>query len=87
LLFRNEWNFYKSRSSKTGEPIISLYAPENDAKVFEQKEWWKDDWNPMDFGFEFDENKSLSEQFLKLRKDIPRLNLVTLDNENSDFST
>ena len=42
LLFRNEWNFYKSRSSKTWEPIISLYAPENEAKVFEQKEWWQD---------------------------------------------
>jgi len=87
LLFRNEWNFYKSRSSKTGEPIISLYAPENDAKVFEQKEWWMDDWDPMDFGFDFDENKSLKEQFLKLRQDVPRLNLITVDNENSDYTT
>jgi len=25
-----------------------LYAPENEAKVFEQKEWWQDDWQPMD---------------------------------------
>jgi len=87
LLFRNEWNFYKSRSSKTGEPIISLYAPENKAKVFEQKEWWMDDWDPMDFSFDFDKNKSLKEQFEKLRLDIPRLNLVTVDNENSDYTT
>jgi hypothetical protein len=28
--------------------MISLYSPENDAKVFEQKEWWQDDWEPMD---------------------------------------
>jgi hypothetical protein len=87
LLFRNEWNFYKSRSNKTGEPIISLYAPENNAKVFEQKEWWTDDWDPMTFGFDFDKDKTLNEQFLKIRNDVPRLNLVALNNENSDFST
>lgn len=87
LLFRNEWNFYKSRSSKTWESIISLYAPENDAKVFEQKEWWQDDWNPMNSWFEINLEKDLNSQFTKLRKEIPRLNLVTVDNENSDFST
>ena len=87
LLFRNEWNFYKSRSSKTWESMISLYAPENDVKVFEQKEWWQDDWESMDFGFEFDENKSLDEQFLKLREDVPRVNLVWFDSKNSDYST
>jgi hypothetical protein len=46
-----------------------------------------DDWDPMDFSFDFDKNKSLKEQFEKLRLDIPRLNLVTVDNENSDFTT
>jgi hypothetical protein len=64
-----------------------LYAPENETKVFEQKQWWQDDWNPMDSGFEYDENKSVNEQFYNLRQEIPRLNLITLDNENCDYTT
>lgn len=87
LLFRNEWNFYKSRSNKTGESMVSLYAPENEAKVFEQKEWWQDDWNPMDYGFEFDPSKTVTEQLYDMRNHIPRLNLVTLDNQNSEYTT
>lgn len=87
LLFRNERNFYKSRSNKTGEPMISLYALENTAKVFEQKEWWQQDWDPMDFGFEVDVSMSISRQFYQLRQAIPRLNMVTVDNENSEYTT
>lgn len=88
LLFRNEWNFYKSRSSKTWEAIISLYAPENNAKVFEQKEWWQDDWDPMDNWFEVDLSKNLNSQFTKLRLEIPRLNMITVDNwDNCEYTT
>lgn len=87
LLSRNEWNFYKSRSNKTGESMISLYAPENKAKIFEQKEWWQEDWSPMDYGFDFDFSKSMTEQFYNMRNEIPRVNLVTVGNENSDYTT
>jgi len=87
LLFRNEWNFYKSRSNKTWEAIVSLYAPENEAKVFEQKEWWQDDWQPMDSWFNVNLDESINSQLKKLRLSVPRLNLITVDNENSDFTT
>ncbi len=87
LLFRNEWNFYKSRSNKTWASMISLYAPENKACIFEQKEWWQEDWNPMDFGREFDFTKSFNDQFYEMRTKVPRLNLVTVDNENSEYTT
>lgn len=87
LLFRNEWNFYKSRSSKTWEPMISLYSPENEAKIFDQKEWWQEDWDPMDYWFFPDYEKSINSQLFNLRNQIPRLNLVTVDNTNSDYTT
>ncbi len=87
LLSRNEWNFYKSRSNKTWESMISLYAPENEAKIFEQKEWWQEDSSPLDYGFDFDFSKSMTEQFYSMRNEIPRVNLVTVGNENSDYTT
>jgi len=67
--------------------MVSLYAPENKAKIFEQKEWWQEDWDPMDFGLDFDFNESFDEQFHALRQEIPRLNLVTVSNENSEYTT
>jgi|GEM_PF-833989 len=67
--------------------MISLYAPENKAKIFEQKEWWQEDWSPMDYGFDFDFSKSMTEQFYNMRNEIPRVNLVTVGNENSDYTT
>jgi hypothetical protein len=67
--------------------MVSLYAPENEAHIFEQKEWWQEDWNPMDFGREFDFTKSFNKQFYEMRIKIPRLNLVTVENENSEYTT
>ena len=87
LLSRNEWNFYKSRSSETWEPIISLYSQENEAIIYDQKEWWQNDWDPMDSSFEVDLSKSIMSQIYNLRLKIPRLNIVTVDNENSDYTT
>ena len=41
----------------------------------------------MDSWFYINLDKSINLQFEKLRWDIPRLNLITVDNENSDFTT
>jgi hypothetical protein len=67
--------------------MISLYAPENKAKVFEQKEWWLPDWDSLHYGQEFKADTPMMHQLYTLRLNVPRLNLVTVDNENSDYTT
>ncbi len=40
LTFRNERKMYKSKCSKTGREIISLYSPDKNYIVYDQKVWW-----------------------------------------------
>ena len=88
---RNEQYMYNSKF-ETGEPAISLYAPNvpwsGKYRIWPHEKWWSDSWNPMDSGFDFDFNRTFFEQFSELDKKIPRINLVTGGgNENSDFTT
>jgi hypothetical protein len=85
LLFRNERKLYKRKCDASGKDIISIYSPDKIHKVYDQKFWWSDEWNPMDYGMEFDFERSFGEQFRKLNFDIPKANLHNFDNENSNF--
>jgi hypothetical protein len=87
LMFRNERKLYKTTCSLTGKPIISIYAPDKDIIVYDQKVRWSDDWDPMDYGFEFDFSQTFAQNFRKLVQTVPRCNLITDYNhlERSDF--
>ncbi len=88
---RNEQNFYQSKSSLSGKPIISLYSPHTEwgkrYKIYTHEEWWSDQWDPMEFGADFDFNKGFFEQFYDLSLQIPKVNLIQLNNENCEYTT
>ena len=96
--YRNEQYLYKVRSAFSGKDIVSIMnekplGPEGGPsggepyKIYDQDEWRSDAWDPMDYGREFDFKKPFFEQFAKLQKDVPRMALITLGNENSGFTT
>ncbi len=85
-MFRNELNFYRRRCDFSGADLISMYRPEIPVTVYSPKVWWSDQWNPMDYGVDFDFSKSFFEQFQALRKRVPRLSLYGKNNENSDYT-
>src|SRR3989339_1532521 len=62
LLFRNERNLYRRTCDNTGQPIISLYAPEKQYVIYAQKEWWGDSWDALSFGKEMNFDKPFFEQ-------------------------
>ncbi|PIR53472.1 hypothetical protein COU76_00980 [Candidatus Peregrinibacteria bacterium CG10_big_fil_rev_8_21_14_0_10_49_10] len=84
---RNERNMYKTRSAFSGKDIISLYHPNAPFTVYEQEEWKSDAWDPLEYGRDFDFSKPFFEQFAALQKDVPRMALITVSNENSGFTT
>jgi hypothetical protein len=86
LAFRNERSLYQRQSSLTGKLIISTFAPDKPYKVFEQSEWWGDQWNPLDYGRDFDFSRSFTEQFKELLLAVPHSALVTRNAENSAYS-
>ena len=83
--FRNDRTFYADKCALSGEAIISMFNPKYGYTVYDYRNWWSDQWNPMDFALEYDKNKSFFEQYHDLQKVVPRFNLYTMDNENCDF--
>ncbi|MDD3687963.1 MAG: hypothetical protein PHE56_14535, partial [Bacteroidales bacterium] len=67
LSFRNDYNLYKSKSSLSGREMLSIYSPDKNLVVYSHDEWWLDSWNPLDYGIDYDQNKSFFAQFQKLQ--------------------
>lgn len=90
-IHRNEQYMYRNKSAKTGEPLISMYSPDNewtkDLKLYTHDEWWSDDWDAADYGQDFDFNRPFFEQFRELNLKVPKPALMQVDCENSPFTS
>ncbi|EKD79329.1 MAG: hypothetical protein ACD_41C00101G0006 [uncultured bacterium] len=86
LAFRNERALYPDECDKCHKAIISLYEPKSHLTVYCQTCWWGDDWDPADYGQDIDWSRSLLEQYLEVRKRVPRLALVAMNSENSGYT-
>ncbi len=85
LAFRNERTLYHRNCTKTGKKIISMYSEDKPFPVYDRDFWWSDNWEPKDFGREFDFLRSFFEQFYELQTVVPRMALIESHNENCDF--
>ena len=87
---RNERCFYKRTSTLSGKEMVSTYetAPlwGKPDKVFTSDEFYDDTLDNTALGRLYDFSSSFFEQFAALHKDGPRLGMMILQNENSDFS-
>ena len=68
-----------------GKEIISMYAPESPFKIYDQKTWWSDSWDPTSYGRNYDFSKSFFEQFRELMLEVPWPALINWNAVNSDF--
>lgn len=72
LAWHNERKLYKRKCDVTGKDIISIYSPDKPYIVYHQDYWWSDSWDPMDYGKEFDFNKSFFDQYSELFLHSPK---------------
>lgn len=88
---RNEQSLYKVKSAHSGKDMVALYdeTPTWGApyKIYSQEEWRSDAWDPMSYGRSFDFSKTFFEQYAQLQRDVPRMALISIGNENCDFTT
>lgn len=84
----NQMNLYKRKCDATGEDLISAYHEDSPLKVYSQPYWLSDKWDPMDYGKDYDFNRSFFEQWHELAKEVPRPSLHTdfEFDENSDYT-
>lgn len=86
MTFRNEINLFHRKCDLTGKQILAMYAPDSPFKVYDHEEWWKDSWDPMDYGRDFDFSRPFFEQFAELDQAVPRMSLIVGESENSYFT-
>jgi hypothetical protein len=84
---RNEHQLYRGKSALTGQPLIGLYSPDSWAIVYTQDEWWSDNWDALDHGRVFDLSQECFPQFHELQKVIPRTNVISIQNEDSEYAS
>lgn len=91
VAYRNEKNLYRNTSAKSGKDVISIYAKEplwgESYAVYTQEEWQADDFDPLEWGRDFDFSRPFFDQFAELLKAVPRMAIVTLANENCDYTS
>ncbi len=84
---RNERFLYRRKCDLTGADIVALYPAGSPYTVYDQHKWHSDAWDAMSYGKPYDESKSFFAQWSEMHAKVPRMNLVTLSNENSEFTT
>lgn len=85
LTFRNERNLYRRKSSKSGKEIISIYSSDKNYVTYELSEWNADDWDPIEYGTDYDFSRSFFEQFNELMHRVPHKALINWDAVNSEY--
>ncbi len=88
LLERNPRTLYKRQCDFSGKEIISQFHANHPFPVYDQKIWWSDAWDAMDYGREFDFSRTFFDQFKELTKAVPHMSVFVIGGtlENSDYT-
>ena len=83
---RNDRNFYPNTCSVCNKKVISSYSEDKSFSVICDECFWKDEWDPLTYGQDYDVQKPFFEQFRTLRERVPRLAIYQTQSENSTYS-
>jgi hypothetical protein len=85
LMWRNERSLYHNTCAFSGKPLISMFSPETGLTIYEHSVWWSDQWNPLDYGQEYDFSKPFFQQFEELLSRVPLNNLGNTNIINCNY--
>ncbi len=86
FLYRNERSWYRRNCAATEKPVLSMYSPDLPITVYEESYWKSDDWNPLDYGREYNFSRSFFEQFFDLFNTVPHPNLIQKNCVRSEYT-
>jgi len=85
LMWRNERTLYHNTCAFSGKKIISMFSLKTELVVYDRDIWWSDQWNPLDYGMDYDFSRPFFEQFKELLSKVPLANLGNTNIVNSDY--
>jgi len=87
MSYRNERTLYKRKCQAKGhtEEMISVFSPNKIDTVYCHSAWHGNEWNPLDYGRDYDFSKNFFEQMRDLWKSVPDIGLFNINPVNSDY--
>jgi len=85
MMFRNFFNWYHRKCDLTGKQIVSMYDVDAPFPVYEMHEWWSDKWDGKDYGRDVDFSRPILPQLKELSFSVPRMGIVNINSENTDY--
>ncbi len=71
MSWRNDWHLFRKKDARTGEMIFSLFPNESPVKIYDRDFWYSDQWDPMEYGIDYDPQRPFFEQFKELLHTVP----------------
>lgn len=85
MLFRNFFSLYKRKCDATWKQILSAYHDDVTFPVFAMNEWRGDSWDAFDYGVDINLDQDIFSQIKKLHNTVPRINIMNIDCENTEY--
>ncbi len=76
LSWRNDTSLYNRTCELCNKSVVTLYSAESGVKIYCNKCWWSDTWDPMEYGQKYDFSRPFFEQFKEFILKVPHLALV-----------
>ncbi len=87
MSFRNERVIYYRKCDVTGKKIVSSFHESSPHKVFDKEYWYSEQFDPMNYGRDFDFSRPFFDQFHEFLLNIPLPSLRVESSENCDFNS
>ena len=85
-MYRNERCLYKRTCNLCEKSIITIYSDENTFPIYCSSCFWSDNWNPLNYGRNFNFERPFFEQWQELRDKVPRIALLSKNSENCEYT-
>jgi hypothetical protein len=85
ISFRNDRSLYNRQCDKTGAQMLSIYSKDSLYPIYSPEAYNSDNWDPTDYGKDFDFSRPFFEQFQEMRLQVPRISLHNIQGENSEY--
>lgn len=85
LSWRNERFLFKRKEALNNKDIFSGFPESVSATIYHLDDWWSDNWDPLDYGKEYDFSRSFFEQYRELLYSVPWPAKSTLNMVNSEY--
>ncbi len=83
---RNTRHFYIRDCDATGKKIFTLMPPEAPMPVYDNGYWNSDNWDPLDYGRDYDFSRPFFDQIRDLYNTVPWGVMWSMDMVNSEYS-